>query len=170
MDEDIQPQRAVPRGLPVPAVGTRDTDPLRGAERFLLTAIRQWRRDWKCWERDRRHTRYAALAAHFTAAGFGSAWPEFAEAMETLLFYSRRELQIQPPAAASLGADEKRLLTLCILSQAASDDLVAASLAVLMPPCYRPVAGSRLSLATAALRTAGLVLPPPAFKLRPRLH
>ncbi|MFZ5781360.1 MAG: hypothetical protein ACOY4R_14305 [Pseudomonadota bacterium] len=170
MEKDIQPQRAKPHGLPMRAVGAHGAGPAQRAERFLLAAIREWRRGWEHWERDKTPVSLAALEAHFTSAGFGSAWQEFADAMEALLFYSRRSLDVRPPAAPSPSPDEKRLLTLCLLSQAGSDGLVMASLAVLMQPCFRPVVGRRLSLATAALRTAGLLLPPPAFKLRPPLH
>lgn len=163
-----------PAAIPL-AVATRDVRPLRRAERFLLAAFRKWRFDWECWEDGEPNggmsdVETSNLEVHFDAAGLSAALPDFSEAMEALLFYSRRGLAIRPPSASPLSRDEERLLTLCTLSQAGSDGLVMASLAVIMHPCHRPVTSRRLSMATTSLRAGGLLLPPPAMRLKPRLH
>ena len=143
---------------------------LRKSERFLLWSIRQWRSDWERWEKDADTAGHSPLYTQFAAAGLAEALPPFADAMEAVQFSARRALDVRAPACPSLSRDEERLLTLCRLSQAGCEALVMASLAVIMMPGNRRVASLRLAMATAALAEAGLRLPEPALKMRPRLH
>lgn len=124
------------------------------SERFVLWALRQWQQD--------RALPYEGSTLHrgFKVAGLLEALPDFAIAMDAVLFGTRRAMQIHVPACSSVSHDEATLVALCCLAQADFDGPLAASLDLMMAPTASRVANVRLKAFAVALASAGLRLAP----------
>ena len=146
-------------------LGPHQTDPASGcrpgcpcslpvSERFVLWAMRQWR------EERALPTEGSPLHGGFKMAGLIEVLPDFAIAMDAVLFGARRAIHIHQPTCAQVSSDESTLVALCGLAQSDHDGRMMASLGVLMAPTAARVAGIRLKAFAVALARAGLQLAP----------
>ncbi len=133
-------------------------------DRFVLWAIRQWQHD-QVLPREG-----STLHRGFELAGVCSILPDFAIAMDAVLFGARRPLHIHRPDCAAVSRDEATLVALCGLAQGSMDATLAASLDILMAPTAARVAEEKLRTFATALAEAGLRLVPPAGEGGGRLN
>jgi hypothetical protein len=133
-------------------------------ERFVLWAIRQWQHESALPQEG------SPLQRGFTTAGLLDALPDFAIAMDALIFGARRVFQIRAPDGARLTLDEATLIALCGLAQSDHDGPLGASLGKLMAPAASRVAAVRVKAFGRALAGAGLHLSPAAGEPGARLN
>lgn len=147
------PDRAArPPGFPRPA-------DLPIGEQFVLWALRQWQRELTAWERDGAFAvESSALREGFGIAGLLEALPDFALAMDGLLFGVGRTLEIHRPPCAAVSHDEAVLIALCSLAQAGLAGPLAASLDAMLGPQASAVVAARLTAFAGLLDGAGLPL------------
>ena len=134
------------------------------SERYVQWALRQWQQDRAL------PAEGSILHEGFRTAGLLEALPDFAIAMDAVLFGTRRAIQIHQPTCASVSRDEATLVALCGLAQADFDGPLAASLDIMMAPTASRVAAIRLKAFATALATAGLRLAPAAGAAAGRLN
>jgi hypothetical protein len=125
-------------------------------ERFVLWAVRQWQHEGTLPREG------STLHAGFKTAGLIDALPDFAIAMDALMFGARRVLEIHAPDGARITLDEATLIALCGLAQSEHDGPLGASLDYLMAPAASRIAAERLKTFAMALAGAGLRLSPAA--------
>jgi hypothetical protein len=123
-------------------------------DRFVLWAVRQWQQEQSL------PCEGSILHRGFKLAGLLEVLPDFAIAMDALLFGARRAMEIHQPTCSAVSRDEATLLALCGLAQADYDRPLMASLDVMMAPTASRVAGIRLKAFAVALASAGLRLAP----------
>ena len=133
-------------------------------DRFVLWAIRQWQHDRALPRRG------SPLHRGFELAGVCGILPDFAIAMDAVLFGARRPLHVHRPDCAAVSRDEATLVALCGLAQGSMDGPLAASLDILMAPAASRVAAARLKTFALALADAGLRLAPSAGEGGGRLN
>ncbi|SKA13423.1 hypothetical protein SAMN02745126_03760 [Enhydrobacter aerosaccus] len=133
-------------------------------ERFVLWAMRQWQQDRALPSED------SILYRGFRTAGLLEVLPDFAVAMDALLFGARRAIHIHLPTCSSVSGDEATLVALCGLAQSDLERPLLASLDVMMAPTASRVAAERLKVFALALGEAGLRLAPPAGAAGAGLH
>ena len=124
------------------------------SERFVLWAMRQWQ------EERALPAEGSPLHGGFKMAGLIEVLPDFAIAMDAVLFGARRALRIHKPTCAQVSHDEATLVALCGLAQSDHDGRMMASLGALMAPAASRVAGIRLKAFAITLAQAGLRLAP----------
>lgn len=134
------------------------------SERFVLWAMRQWQLDRAV------PTEGSTLHCGFKAAGLIEVLPDFAIAMDAVLFGARRSIQIHLPTCSRVSRDEATLVALCGLAQSDHERPLMASLDVLMVPTASRVAGIRLKAFALALGQAGLRLSPAPGEAGARLN
>jgi hypothetical protein len=134
------------------------------SERFMLWAMRQWHHDRAL------PTEGSTLHCGFKTAGLLDVLPDFAIAMDAVLFGARRALHIHTPTCAQVSSDEATLVALCGLAQSDHDSRMMASLDFLMAPTAARVAGIRLKAFAVALGQAGMRLAPAAGEPGARLN
>lgn len=134
------------------------------SERFVLWAMRQWQRDRAV------PTEGSTLHCGFKAAGLIEVLPDFAIAMDAVLFGARRSIQIHLPTCSRVSRDEATLVALCGLAQSDHERPLMASLDVLMVPTASRVASIRLKAFALALGQAGLRLSPAPGEAGARLN
>jgi hypothetical protein len=134
------------------------------SERFVLWALRQWQHDRAL------PAEGSTLHQGFKVAGLLEVLPDFAIAMDAVLFGTRRAIEIHLPTCSSVSRDEATLVALCGLAQGAFDGPLSASLDIMMAPTASRVAAIRLKAFAVALGTAGLRLGPPAGAAAGRLN
>lgn len=166
MDNILDPRTFARGKEQTNAIAVDHVRPRAHPEQFLLSATREWRVDWDCWERGA--PRRSPLPQSFRELGAAEALPDFIEALEILYLSARRALDIREPGSQTLSTDEETLLTVCRLAQAGSEPLVMASLTVIMLSGARRVCSLRLASAMAQFASAGVYLPAPALRLPPR--
>jgi hypothetical protein len=128
-------------------------------EQFVLWALRQWRCELSAWERDGAFSiAESGLCDGFRLAGLLDALPEFAMAMDAVLFGIGRALEIHQPKCSAISHDEAVLIALCGLAQADLVGPLAASLEAMLGPGAAEVVIARLTTFAAMLRAAGLEL------------
>jgi hypothetical protein len=124
------------------------------SERFVLWALRQWQQDRAL------PCEGSILHRGFKLAGLLEVLPDFAIAMDALLFGARRAIEIHRPTCSRVSRDEATLVALCGLAQGDFDGPLIASLDVMMAPTASRVAAIRLKAFAEALAAAGLRLAP----------
>lgn len=124
------------------------------SERFVLWAMRQWQ------EERALPAEGSPLHGGFKMAGLIGVLPDFAIAMDSVLFGARRAIRICQPACSHITRDEATLVALCGLAQSDHDSRMMASLGAMMAPTAARVAGIRLKAFAVALGQAGLRLAP----------
>ncbi len=124
------------------------------SERFVLWAMRQWQHEGTLPQAG------SPLHDGFKTAGLIEVLPDFAIAMDAVLFGARRAIHIHQPACAQVSLDEATLVALCGLAQSDHDRPLRASLDSLMAPTASRVAAVRLKAFAVALGEAGLRLSP----------
>jgi hypothetical protein len=134
------------------------------SERFVLWAVRQWQQDLAL------PAEGSILHRGFKVAGLLKVLPDFAIAMDAVLFGARRAMQIHRPTCSSVSRDEATLVALCGLAQGDFDGPLVASLEVMMAPTASRVAAIRLKAFAVALGSAGLSLGPPRGNAAGRLN
>jgi hypothetical protein len=128
-------------------------------EQFVLWALRQWQCELSAWERDGAFpVAESGLCDGFRLAGVLDALPEFAMAMDAVLFGIGRALEIHRPKCSVISQDEAVLIALCGLAQAHLADPLAASLDAMLGPEAAEIVGARLMTFAAMLGAAGLEL------------
>jgi len=128
-------------------------------EQFVLWALRQWQCELSVWERDGAFpVAQSGLCDGFRLAGLLDALPEFAMAMDAVLYGIGRALEIHRPKCSAISHDEAVLIALCGLAQAHLADPLAASLDALLGPEAAEIVGARLMAFAARLDAAGLEL------------
>lgn len=134
------------------------------SERFVLWAMRQWQKEGTLpkvgWP----------LHDGFKTAGLIEVLPDFAIAMDAVLFGARRAIHIHQPSCAQISLDEATLVALCGLAQSDHDLQLRASLDYLMAPTASRVAAERIKIFAMGLAEAGLRLSPLSGEAGPRLH
>jgi hypothetical protein len=140
-------------------------------EQFVLWALRQWQCELSAWERDGAFPAgESGLHEGFRMAGLLEALPEFAMAMDVILFGIGRVLEIHCPSCRAMSHDEAVLMALCGLAQAELDGPLAASLNAMLGPEAAEVAGARLTAFATMLGAAGLGLASTQDDTGTRLH
>lgn len=140
-------------------------------EQFVLWALRQWQCELRAWERDGAFpAEGSVLRDGFRIAGLLEALPEFAMAMDAILFGIRRALNIHRPPCAEVSRDEAVLIALCGLAQADLGGPLAASLDAMLSPAASALAAARLKTFAAMLGAAGLELASARGDTGRRLH
>lgn len=134
------------------------------SERFVLWALRQWQQDRAL------PAEGSVLHQGFKTAGVLAVLPDFAIAMDALLFGTRRAMEIHRPDCSCVSRDEATLVALCGLAQGDFDGPLMASLDIMMAPTASRVAAIRLKAFAATLASAGLRLAPPAGEAAGRLN
>ena len=122
----------------------------------MLWAMRQWHHDRAL------PTEGSTLHCGFKTAGLIDVLPDFAIAMDAVLFGARRAIRIHAPTCAQVSSDEATLVALCGLAQSDHDGRMMASLDLLMAPTAARHAGLRLKVFAVALGRAGMRLAPAA--------
>lgn len=141
------------------------------AEQFVLWALRQWQCELNAWERDGAlPAAESGLRDGFRLAGLRDALPEFAMAMDAILFGIGRALEIHRPPYPAISHDEAVLIALCGLAQAHLADPLAASLDAMLGPEAAEIVGARLMTFAAMLGAAGLDLASARGDAGRRLH
>lgn len=127
-------------------------------ERFVLWALRQWQCELHRWEHDQgQPVRDSLLRRGFQMAGLLEALPDFAMAMDVLLFGAVRTLHFHAPPCSTMSEDEKTVVALCALAQGDFDAALVASLdAMMVPGALSAVAAVRLKAFAHALAGAGV--------------
>lgn len=133
-------------------------------ERFVLWALRQWQQDRSV------PSEGSPLHRGFKMAGLLEALPDFALAMDAVLFGARRAIHIHLPTCSQVSVDEATLVALCGLAQSDHEKPLVASLDVLMAPTASRIAAERLKIFAIALGHAGLRLAPPAGTAGAGIH
>ncbi len=133
-------------------------------ERFVLWALRQWQHDRAL------PMEGSTLYQGFKVAGLLEALPDFALAMDALLFGARRAIHIHLPTCSGVSVDEATLVALCGLAQSDHDGPLVASLDILMMPTASRAAAERLKIFAVALAHAGLRLAPPSGTAGAAIH
>jgi hypothetical protein len=127
------------------------------SDRFVLWALRQWRCEVNSWgQRQALPAGGSALQRGFQSTGTQRALPDFAMAMDAMLFGMRQPLEIHPPACPALSRDESILIALCGLAQGNHDGPLKASLDRMMEPMAAQSTAVRLKLFAVALGDAGI--------------
>lgn len=140
-------------------------------EQFVLWALRQWQCELRAWERDGAFPiAESGLRDGFRLAGLIDALPEFAMAMDAILFGIGRALEIHRPPCSAISHDEALLIALCGLAQAHIADPLAASLDAMLGPDAAEIVGARLMTFAAMLGAAGLELASAPGDAGRRLH
>jgi hypothetical protein len=140
-------------------------------EQFLLWALRQWQCELSAWERDGAFPAgESGLRDGFRMAGLSEALPEFAMAMDAILFGIGRTLEIQRPSCPTVSRDEAVLIALCALAQAHLGGPLTASLDAMLGSGAAEVVVARLTAFAAMLCAAGLQLSPVEGETGGRLH
>jgi hypothetical protein len=103
-------------------------------------------------------------------AGLLAALPEFAMAMDVILFGIGRALEIHRPRCSTISRDEAVFIALCGLAQADLDGPLTASLNAMLGPEAAEVARERLTTFAAMLGAAGLDLVSVQGDVGRRLH
>lgn len=134
------------------------------SERFVLWAMRQWQHE------GRLPMQGSPLHDGFKTAGLIEVLPDFAIAMDAVLFGARRAIHIHQPACGQISLDEATLVALCGLAQSDHDQPLLASLNYLMAPTASRVAAERLKNFAVALAQAGLRLSPMSGEAGAMLH
>ena len=98
-------------------------------EQFVLWALRQWQCELTVWERDGAFpAAESGLRDGFRMAGLLVALPEFAMAMDAILFGIGRAIGIHRPPCSTISRDEAVFIALCGLAQADLQGPLMASL------------------------------------------
>jgi hypothetical protein len=128
-------------------------------EQFVLWALRQWQSELKDWERDGAFPAGGSVLRHgFELAGLLDALPEFAMAMDIILFGLGRALEIHQPPCSVVSGDEALLIALCEMAQADLAGPLASSLDAMLCPEASAVVVERLTAFATMLGAAGLEL------------
>jgi hypothetical protein len=128
-------------------------------EQFVLWALRQWQSELKDWERNGAFPAGGSVLRHgFELAGLLDALPEFAMAMDAILFGLGRALEIHQPPCSAVSRDEAVLIALCELAQAGRSGPLRSSLWAMLCPETSAVVGARLTAFATMLSAAGLEL------------
>ncbi len=129
------------------------------SERFVLWALRQWQCELSAWERDGAFpVAESGLRDGFRIVGLLEALPEFAMAMDAILFSIGRTLEIRYPSCSTISRDEAVLIALCGLAQADLEGPLKVSLDAMLGPEASAAVGARLMTFAALLNVAGLRL------------
>lgn len=112
----------------------------------------------------------STLHRGFKMAGLLAVLPDFALAMDAVLFGARRAIHIHLPTCSQVSVDEATLVALCGLAQSDHEGPLVASLDVLMAPTASRVAAERLKVFAIGLGEAGLRLAPPAGAAGAGIH
>jgi hypothetical protein len=140
-------------------------------EQFVLWALRQWQCELSAWERDGAFpVAESDLRDGFRLAGLLDALPEFAMAMDVILFGIGRAIEIHQPRCSTISRDEAVFIALCGLAQADLDGPLASSLNAMLGPDAAEAAGTRLTTFAAMLGAAGLELASARDDAARRLH
>jgi hypothetical protein len=127
------------------------------SDRFVLWALRQWRCEVDGWGQGQSLPPGGSpLQRGFQSAGARRALPDFAMAMDAMLFGMRQPMEIRPPNCPALSRDEAVLIALCGLAQGNHDGPLKASLDRMMEPAAAQGAAVRLKLFAVALGDAGM--------------
>lgn len=128
-------------------------------DQFVLWALRQWQCERRAWERDGAFpAEDSGLRNGFRMAGLVEALPEFAMAMDVILFDIGRALEIRRPRCPAISRDEAVFIALCALAQVDLRGPLMASLNAMLGPGAAEVARARLTAFAVMLRAAGLDL------------
>ena len=128
-------------------------------EQFVLWALRQWQCELSAWERDGAFPAgQSGLREGFRIAGLLKALPEFAMAMDAILFAIGPVLEIRRMPCATISQDEAVFIALCGLAQADFNQPLATSLNAMLGAEAAEVVQARLTTFAAMLGAAGLDL------------
>jgi len=155
------------------AEGSRGPRPidLSVGEQFVLWALRQWQCELTAWERDGAFpAAESGLRDGFRAAGLLEALPEFAMAMDGILFSIGRTLEIHRPPHSTVSRDEAVFIALCGLAQADLGRPLSASLNGMLGAEAAEVVRARLTAFATILGGAGLDLASAQSAMGRRLH
>jgi hypothetical protein len=140
-------------------------------DQFVLWALRQWQCELSAWERDGAFPiAESGLRDGFRMAGLIEALPEFAMAMDAILFGIGRVLEIHRPRCSAISRDEAVFIALCGLAQADLGGPLATSLNAMLGAEAAEVVAARLAMFAAMLRAAGLELASARSDADRRLH
>jgi hypothetical protein len=140
-------------------------------DQFVLWTLRQWQCELRAWERDGAFpVSESGLRDGFRMAGLIEALPEFAMAMDVILFGVGRVLEIHRPPCSTISRDEAVFIALCGLAQARLGGPLMASLNAMLGPKAAEVVRTRLTTFAAMLGGAGLDLASAQGEVGRRLH
>jgi len=137
----------------------------------VVWALRQWQCELTAWERDGAFpVEESGLRAGFWMAGLLDALPEFAMAMDVILFGIGRVLEIHRPRCSAISRDEAVFIALCGLAQADLGGPLSASLNAMLGAAAAEIVRTRLTTFAAMLGGAGLDLVSAQGDMGRRLH
>jgi hypothetical protein len=162
---------SVARDRAVEASRVQQPGDLPVGDQFVLWALRQWQCELRAWERDGAFPAgESGLRDGFRMAGLIEALPEFAMAMDVILFGIGRVLEIRRPPCSTISRDEAVFIALCGLAQARLGGPLMASLNAMLGPKAAEVVRARLTTFAAMLGGAGLDLASAQGEVGRRLH
>lgn len=146
---------------PAPSLATdecpaeaRTLDSLRLAERFVVWAIREWRRRWSDGE-----ARPETLRRGFHHADIGDGLTPFCDFMEALVAATRRPLDVRCMNCPYVSPDEDLALDAVAAAQRDRDEIAYALLLDALPPAAARIAIGHLAAFAHKMAESGLVLP-----------